>query len=310
MAERILVTGGAGFIASQVARAYLAAGHEVLVVDDLSTGHSRNVPGHASFAKVDIRDYEALVACCKRFMPTVVNHHAAQSTVLGSWQNPRFTHEVNVMGTLYVLELAACYGVERVIFASSGAVYGDGGGGGVASWEDDEVRPLSAYGFTKLAGESYLRFYAETKGLSPVIFRYGNVYGPGQPTDGAAGVIAIFAGRLLAGGHPTIRGHGDQTRDYIHVSDVVRANLLALDGPAGTYNIATGTSTALLDVLKMVQDATGEHKPPGYSPMTPGDAQSVRLDVSKASGQLGFTAAVGLADGIADVVAHLRNNGD
>ncbi len=316
MPERILVTGGAGFIGSHLARAYIAEGHTVAVLDDLSTGHSRNVPGHAEFYRADVADYEAVLRACQDFRPTVINHHAAQSMVKVSARDPLLTHCNNVMGTWNVAEAACAVEARRVVFASSGAVYGeyherDGhNGAGPGLQEHDLLRPPSAYGFSKLAGESYLRFYGETRGLQPVIFRYGNVYGPGQNPQGEAGVVAVFAGKLLAGEPVTVFGDGEQTRDYIHVSDVCRANLLALDGEPGTYNIATGTSTSVLGILAALERITGTALPHGSAPVTPGDARYVRLDVSRAKGRLRFAAIVGLEAGLHSVVDHLRNNGD
>lgn len=302
MSERIMVTGGAGFIGSHLARAYIAAGHEVAVLDNLSTGDRRNVPGHARFYGVDLRDERAVQGAFADFRPAVVNHHAAQSSVKVSAREPGLTAAVNLTGTETVLQAAMSCGARRVIFASSGAVYGDCD---CHKAEEDDPAPLSLYGETKLGGERAVTLYEDN--LSPVVFRYGNVYGYGQDPQGEAGVVAVWAGKLLAGQPVQLFGDGEQTRDYIAVADVVRANLLALDGPAGTYNVATGVSTRLLDVLNALEDATGSHVPSERLPVTPGDARNVRLDCSKATTQLGFTARVDLAQGIdwyVDAVRH------
>lgn len=313
MSERVLVTGGAGFIGSRVALAYIQDGHQVAVLDDLSTGHIRNIPGHAEFFRADIRDFAQVRQAFATFRPTVVNHHAAQSMVKVSARAPLLTHETNVAGTWNVLEAACAVGARRIVFASSGAVYGEyhgrtGHAGAAGLHEQDAAWPKSAYGFSKLAGESYLRFYRETRGLEPVIFRYGNVYGPGQNPHAEAGVVAVFAGKMLAGEKVTIFGDGHQTRDYIHVADVARANVLALYGAPGTYNIATGTSTPLQQVFDALCEMTQYTLPPAYSEATPGDARTVRLDVSKARERLHFTAAMPLSRGLADVVDHMRHH--
>jgi UDP-glucose 4-epimerase len=306
MGERILLTGGAGFIGSHLIRAYREAGHEVAVFDNLSTGHCRNLPAKIMWYKADIRDVGALRRACAEFAPTIVSHHAAQSSVKVSAREQLRTYEENVMGTANVLQAAEEAGVRRVVFASSGAVYGDTCDCGAVAYEECSAAPTSSYGLSKHIGEELVNFAP----LEAVILRYGNVYGPGQDPQGEAGVIAVFAGKLLAGEPVTIFGDGKQTRDYIHVADVCRANVLALTAPPMTYNVATGTSTALCDLLTHLQDLTGNAKPPQYAPVTPGDARAVRLDVSRAQAHLGFSASVGLAEGLRQTVATMRNHDD
>lgn len=224
---RILVTGGAGFIGSHVADAYLAAGHEVAVVDDLSTGAKENLDPRARFWQVDIRSAE-LPAVMTDFRPEVISHHAAQMSVSVSARDPRHDADINILGTLNLLEAAVRCGVKRVIFASTGgAMYGDQDA--VPTLETTFPQPVSPYGVAKLAVERYLHAYRAMHGLPAIALRYANVYGPRQNPHGEAGVVAIFSRGILEGRELTVNGDGGQTRDYVYVGDVVRANLLALE---------------------------------------------------------------------------------
>ena len=248
---RIIVTGGAGFIGSHVADAYAAAGHEVLVIDSLwehGGGRRANVRNGIPLMHVDIRD-EAIGRIFSDFKPEVVNHHAAQHSVAISARDPIYDAQVNVVGLLNVLEHAGRSGARKVIFASSGATYGTPAL--LPITEETPQRPTSPYGITKMVGEHYLRFYRENKRLDFTVLRYGNVYGPRQDPNGEAGVIAIFIGKFLARQAVRIDWDGEQTRDYVFVNDVARANLAALErGPGEAYVIGTGTKTSVNDIYR------------------------------------------------------------
>jgi len=253
---RILVTGGAGFIGSHVADSYISAGHEVAVVDDLSTGKREYVNEKAEFFEVDIRNAEALREVFGKFCPEVVNHHAAQASVPRSSEDPVYDASVNVVGSLNLLNLCVQFGVRRFIYASTGgAVYGEPQY--IPVDEDHLLAPTSPYGISKMVVEHYLRFFGAEYGLSWVALRYGNVYGPRQDPNGHAGVVAIFAGRMLHGVKPVIYGDGSAERDYIFVSDVVDANLLALERGEGPLNIATGSPTSVLQIYEAVSEVLG-----------------------------------------------------
>ncbi len=252
---RILITGGAGFIGSHVAAAYVRDGHEVAVLDNFRTGSKRNLPAGATLFVGDISHAADVEAAFRQFQPEVVSHYAAQLDVRHSLEDPAHDAATNILGGLNVLLQAARGGVRRFIFASSGgAIYGDTER--LPADETTAVRPLSPYGLTKWTFESYLHIWREIHGLTPVILRYANVYGPRQNSEGEAGVIAIFSRRLLRGKSCVIYGDGASTRDYVYVGDVVRANQLALTrGDGGTFNIGTGHQTAIRTVFDTVRGA-------------------------------------------------------
>ncbi len=303
---RILVTGGAGFIGSHVADACLAAGHEVAVLDDLSTGREANLNPAARFHRVDVRDREAVAAVMARERPEVLSHHAAQMDVRRSVSAPVLDAEINLIGLLHVLEEGRRHGLRRVVFASSGGtVYGDARR--LPSREDDPTEPVSPYGVAKLGSERYLHYYAVVHGLSWLALRYANVYGPRQNPHGEAGVVAIFTTRLLAGEAPVINGDGRQTRDYVFVADVVRANLLALTGDAsGVLNIGTGIETSVLALAARIAEATGVPIPARHGPAKPGEQARSVLDPGRAGSALGWTPTTSLTDGLAETVAWFR----
>jgi len=238
---KIIVTGGAGFIGSHVTDRYIAAGHQVVVVDNLTTGKMANLNPKVRFYQSDIRD-PGMEEIFGNEKPDVVNHHAAQIDVRKSVQDPVFDAGVNILGMLNLLEKAIRHGVKRFIFASSGgAMYGDQPENAAPADEETPLRPISPYGVAKATGELYLHYYKIVHGLDYVALRYGNVYGPRQDPFGEAGVVAIFTEKLLADGQPVINGDGLQTRDYVYVEDVAAANLLALHpGASGSFNIGTG----------------------------------------------------------------------
>ena len=306
---RILVTGGAGFIGSHVADAYLAAGHAVGVVDDLSTGTRENLDPRASFWQVDIRsaDLEAILA---DFRPDVINHHAAQMSVSASVRDPRRDADINILGTLNLLEAAVRHGVRRVIFASTGgAMYGDQDA--VPTTEKVFPRPVSPYGVAKLAVERYLHAYQAMHGLRAIALRYSNVYGPRQNPHGEAGVVAIFSRGILEGRELTVNGDGGQTRDYVYVGDVVRANMLAtevaLDQELAILNIGTGTETSVNDLVHVFREISGKEVLWRHGPPRPGEQRRSSLECSPAKRFLGWEATTDLRTGLARTFQWFRS---
>src|SRR3990167_4916373 len=251
---KILVTGGAGFIGSHVVDRYVDLGHEVAVIDNLSTGFEKNLNAKAKFFKADIRELEKIYEIVGDFKPDVINHHAALAEVTKSVENPSDTLAVNVMGTANVLLAGGKASIKHFIFSSTGgAIYGDPVH--LPADESCKPAPLSPYGLSKLLGENIIEFYARTYGFTYTVFRYGNVYGPRQNPGGEAGVVAIFAQQMLSGIQPTVFGDGTKTRDYIHVDDVVKANLLALEGRGDgeVFNLGWGLEVRDVEVLETVR---------------------------------------------------------
>ncbi len=299
---RALVTGGAGFIGSTLADALLARGDEVTVVDDLSRGRREQVPGGARFHQLDVVDV-ALAALMTAVQPDVVFHQAAQIDVRRSVSEPVLDTRINVVGTVNVLEAAARAGVARVVFASSGgALYGDTDI--IPTPEDHACTPASAYGAAKLAGETYGWVFRQVHGLEFVALRYANVYGPRQDPHGEAGVVAIFAERLLDGRETVINGDGKQTRDYVYVDDVVDANLRAAATAApGAYNIGTGRECDVNRLHSLIAAAAGRDGEASHVPAKPGEQRRSCLDVSRAADVLGWEPRVPLDDGVSRTVA-------
>jgi UDP-glucose 4-epimerase len=304
---RILVTGGAGFIGSHVVDAYIAAGHEVAVVDDLSTGREENVNPLAEFHRVDLRDRPAVDRAIAAFRPEVVNHHAAQSEVPKSVADPTFDAEVNILGGLNVLRSAVDNAVRKVIFISTGgALYGEPDV--VPADEDHPVRPLSPYGTSKYAFEQYLGTFQRTFGLDYTVLRYANIYGPRQDFHAEEGrVIAIFASRMLAGKPVTIDGDGEQARDMLHVGDAAIANLAALDsGSRGTYHISTGIPVSINDLFRKLALLTDYRLAPNHGPRRKGDVYRIALDNSRAQRELGWQPRVNLEEGLSLTIDYFR----
>jgi UDP-glucose 4-epimerase len=304
---RILVTGGAGFIGSHVVEAYVAAGHDVAVLDDLSTGHAENLTPAVRFHRADLRDRAAVAAVIAAETPEVISHHAAQMDVRRSVADPVYDAQINLIGLLNLLEEARAHGLRRVLFASSGGtVYGESQR--VPTREDDPTEPVCPYGVAKLSSERYLHYYAHVYGIRSVALRYANVYGPRQDPHGEAGVVAIFTGLLLDGGHPVINGTGGQTRDYVYVGDVARANLLALESDyIGPLNIGTGIETDVSRLFALLCDATGAHPGERHGPAKTGEQARSALDPSRAREVLGWTPEAPLGDGLARAVAFFRD---
>jgi UDP-glucose 4-epimerase len=289
---RAIVTGGAGFIGSHVAGALVARGDEVHALDDLSLGRRENVPEGAELHVADIRDPGAVFDVAR---PEVVFHLAAQPSVSVSVANPAFDAEVNVLGTIAVLEAAREHGAQVVFASSGGAIYGECDAPATEDWER---LPLSPYGTSKLAGEEYLAAWNRLHGTRHVALRYGNVYGPRQDPHGEAGVVAIFLRALADGGRPEIFGDGSQERDYVFVGDVARATLAAARLEGGVLNIATGRATTVLELVEAIRRATGRELDPKHGPERLGDLRRSVLDPSLAERELGWRAEASLEDGL------------
>lgn len=302
---RALVTGGAGFIGSNLVDALLARGDEVTVVDDLSTGRRGNLDAAlaagAELLELDIRDGEGLARAAGGRRPQTVFHLAAQIDVRKSLADPAFDAAVNVGGTANVLDAARAAGADRVVFVSTGgAIYGEGEGQRLPLSEDAPIAPLAAYGQSKHAAEGYLALYERLYGLSGVSLRLGNVYGPRQDPLGEAGVIAIFCGLLRSGGRPTVYGDGTQTRDYIYVGDVVAAALAAASSEAtGPLNIGTGRETNVLELVEALGRLGGaDGFEPEFAEARTGEVQRIALDASRAEAELDWRPATGLDEGL------------
>jgi UDP-glucose 4-epimerase len=295
---RVLLTGGAGFIGSHVAELLLSRGHEVAIVDDLSSGNLENVPEGALFYEMDIRS--GCEDVFEEFGPDALCHQAAQMDVRRSVAEPDFDAEVNIIGTVRLLEGCLRHGVRKVVFASTGgAVYGEQET--FPATEDHPQYPVSPYGVSKLAGERYLHYYHVQNGLPYVALRYANVYGPRQDPHGEAGVVAIFAGNLAADRTSRINGTGEQTRDYVYVADVARANVLALerDVPSGAYNVGTAIETSVNRLHEILLEVSGKEEfPPQYGPAKPGEQMRSCVDPTKSIRVLGWQPAVDLNTGL------------
>jgi len=306
---KILITGGAGFIGSHVADAYIAAGHKLWILDDLSSGKRENIPQAARFIQADLAaasTFERLRLLLTEEKIDVVNHHAAQMDVRRSVADPLFDARVNVVGLIGLLEACRSAGCKRFIFSSSGGtVYGEQKA--FPASEEHPTTPISPYGVSKLAGEGYLHFYRFQYGLDTVILRYANVYGPRQDPHGEAGVVAIFTRLLLTGEPITINGDGEQTRDYVFVEDVARANLKALACEVtGPINIGTGRETSVNALAGLVQDITGSTAPVRRAEQKPGEQKRSVLACERAESVLDWKPQFTITEGLAKTVSSLR----
>jgi UDP-glucose 4-epimerase len=302
---KVLVTGGAGFIGSHVVDAFLEAGHEVVVVDNLSTGRSENLNPGARFYNLDIRD-PALADVFEREKPEVVDHHAAQVDVRKSILDAAADADINIRGTLNVLECARRAGARKFIYPSSGgAIYGEPET--LPCDERHPIRPICQYGVSKHVGEQYVFVYHHLYGLDFTILRYANVYGPRQNPYMEGGVVAVFAGRMLAGRPAVIFGTGEQGRDFVYAGDCARANVLAATGGGGgAYNIGVGHSTTVNEIFKQIKRITGYAAEPVYDPPKPGETFNIYLDSRRAKAELQWQPAVSLSEGLARTVEHFR----
>lgn len=302
---KILFTGGAGFIGSNVVDALIDLGHEVVVVDNLSSGFHQNLNPSAKFYQLSIRD-KKLSEIFEQEKPEIVNHHAAQIDVRKSADDPVVDAEDNILGSLNIITNCVQFGVRKIIYASSGgAVYGDVQY--IPADENHPVNPISQYGVSKHTVEHYLYLYSTLHGLDYVVLRYANVYGPRQNPFGEAGVVAIFAIQMLTGKQPTIFGPGDKTRDYAHVSDLVNANILALDrGSNSIFNIGTGVETSDQEIFDTLADVLGHKGSPIYAPVRKGEVYRICLECSKAREELGWSPKVTLKEGMAKTADYYR----
>lgn len=292
---RAVVTGGAGFIGSHLVDALLAEGVEVTVVDDLSSGDRAKLDGRAEFRRVDIFDGPTLDSVIDEAEPSAIYHLAAQSSVTVSVTDPSRDCEVNVLGTLNVVEAAGRHQSPVVFTSTGGALYGDEAP--IPTPEDRIPAPLAPYGASKWAAEAYIKTWSAASGIPHAVCRLGNVYGPRQSPHGEAGVVSIFSHHLHTGRRPKIFGYGKPTRDYVHVSDVARALLLA-SGRAGTFNIATGIETDVMSVWSALRQAAGTSIEPELGPLRTGELERSCLDPSRAHDELGWSAQLSLADGL------------
>jgi UDP-glucose 4-epimerase len=306
---KVLVTGGAGFIGSHVVDGCIGAGHQVAVVDDLSTGHREQVHRAARLHVVDLRS-SALDDVFRAEAPEAVIHLAAQASVSRSVANPRLDAEINVLGSINVFEAARQVGARRVVYVSTGgAGYGDTDV--IPTPEDHPSRPVSPYGTSKVAAELYLGCWEALHGLRGVVLRLANIYGPRQDPHGEAGVVAIFTDRLLRGEPCLINGDGLQTRDYTYVGDVADAALLALERPdvAGAINIGTGIETTVVALFEALRDAAGGKGEARHGPARPGEQRRSLLDPSRALRVLGWAPKVTLDEGLRRTVAAVHARG-
>lgn len=299
---RILVTGGAGFIASHVADAYLAKGHEVAVLDNLSTGFRHNVPKKAKFYETDILDAEGVNRVFDEFQPEIVNHHAAQMDVRYSIENPEFDARTNVLGSLGLILASVRTHVQKFIYISTGgAVYGEPVSLPVS--EEHPIRPDCAYGISKHTPEHYLHLYKQLEGLDYTVLRYPNVYGPRQNPKGEAGVNAIFIDSMLDGKTPVIFGDGEQLRDYVYISDIVEANVLALiKGSGEILNIGSGIGSSVNQIFSLLAKILDFQKPAQYAAARPGEIYKIYLDSRRAQRILGWKAHVPFEEGLRHTV--------
>jgi UDP-glucose 4-epimerase len=304
--QRAIVTGGAGFIGSHVVDALLAGGYEVTVVDDLSAGDAQRVAPQAQLQELDIVDFDRLASLFEELEPAAVFHLAAQASVVASVEDPGRDCEVNVKGTLNVVQSAGRVRAPVVFTSTGGALYGDDAP--MPTSEQQIPSPLSPYGASKLAAEAYVNTWSLASGIPHAVCRLGNVYGPRQNPHGEAGVVAIFSDHLYTGRSPKLYGHGKPTRDYVYVGDVVKA-LLAASGKSGTFNIATGVETDVATIWRELQSAAEElpakgaaGEPAALAPeladLRPGELQHSRLDIARAQEQLGWRPDVPIAQGL------------
>lgn len=296
---KILVTGGAGFIASNIVDAYVDAGHEVAVLDNLTTGKKENLNPQVKFYEVDIRNKEKLSPAVAEFSPEIINHHAAQIDVRKSVEDPVYNAEVNELGTLNLLDAAVKAKVQKIIFSSTGgALYGEVAKKSGAD-ENHPMEPISPYAITKRSAELYLHACHANNGLNYTVLRYGNVYGPRQDPLGEAGVIAIFCGKLINGEPSTIYGDGNQLRDYVYVEDIAEVNLLVLDkGNNQIFNIGTGKGTSVNELFDILRAIKKSDQKATYAPPRAGELFRSVLNAKKIKKELGWKAKTSIEKGL------------
>ena len=303
--ETVLVTGGAGFIGSNLVDAYLDADYNVIVVDDLSRGKRENLNPKAIFHQIDIND-SRMAGIFSEFKPAIVNHHAAQASVRVSVDDPVFDADINIIGSIRLLELACRHEVKKFLFASTGgAIYGEQDY--FPADESHALRPISPYGVAKAAVELYLGYYYAQYKLAYTALRYSNVFGPRQDPFGEAGVVAIFSKQMLSGEQPVINGDGLQTRDYVYVTDVVAANIAASKSSfVGAINIGTGIETSVVELYSSLKTATGFELEPDFGPAKPGEQARSVLNAGLAGDKLGWKPKMKLSDGLTGTADFFR----
>ncbi|MBN1447160.1 MAG: NAD-dependent epimerase/dehydratase family protein [Bacteroidetes bacterium] len=305
----ILITGGAGFIGSNIADAYRESGHDIVIVDNLSTGRLENVPKGAAFYQMDIRD-EGLADIIEEHGIEIINHHAAQIDVRRSVEDPRYDLSVNVLGSLNVIEAGLRHGISHFIFASSG-----GAGYGEQEYfpadEQHPIAPCSPYGITKVTVERYLHYFHLVRGLAYTVLRYTNVYGPRQNPHGEAGVVAIFSDKLLQGENPVINGDGLQTRDYVYIDDVVRANIFALDtDETDIFNVSTNRETTVNEIFRLLNTAAGSPAEERHGPAKPGEQQRSVCSFDRIMKRFGWKPEVEIEKGLQNTFEWFRQKHD
>ncbi len=307
MSMNVLVTGGAGFIGSHIVDRLIQEGHQVSVIDNLSTGKRKNVNKKAKLYKVDIQS-RGVDRVLKAQRPTIIIHLAAQMNVRLSTEDPTFDASVNILGTINLLEHATRHGVRKITFASSGgAAYGEQDM--FPAPESHRTDPLSPYGISKLAGEKYLAYYSHETGIRYVALRFGNVYGPRQEPEGEAGVIAIFTKKMLKGEQPIINGTGKQTRDFVYVDDVVESVMATLPPDVqGIYNVGTGEETTVNECYTLLKKFTNSECKDLYGPAKKGEQLRSVLDVRKLRETFGWEPHVSLSDGLSETVEFFRSH--
>ena len=303
---KVLVTGGAGFIGSHLVDRLVLEGHDAVVVDNLATGKRRNINRAARFYKMDIQSWR-LERVFRNERPNVVMHLAAQMDVRKSVEDPMFDAQVNVLGTLNVLQQAVKHGVRKVIFSSSGgAIYGEQETYPAA--ETHVMKPLSPYGLSKLCGEQYLSYFQRVSGLQAVSLRYANVYGPRQDPEGEAGVVAIFIQKMLNNEQAVINGNGRQTRDFVFVDDVVEANLAMMGQETqGTYNVGTGVETSINDLFRILVQHTGSNSKEVHGPAKKGEQARSVIDSTKLRQEVSWDPKADLSEGLKKTVEYFRD---
>jgi UDP-glucose 4-epimerase len=303
---KVLVTGGAGFIGSHVVDAFLASGHEVIVVDDLSTGRRSNLNPGAKLYQIDIRSPH-LIEVFEKERPDIVDHHAAQMDVRRSVADPLFDADVNILGSINLIECARRSQIKRFVYISTGgAVYGEPEY--LPCDEAHPINPICQYGASKHTVEHYLYMYQVNYGLEYSVLRYPNVFGPRQDPHGEAGVVAIFTGQMLAGEQVVINGDGEQARDFVYVGDCARANLLAAttENANTIYNLGFGRGTSVNEIFWGLASITGYERQPVHGPAKLGETRCIYLDAARAKEKLGWTPTVSLEEGLEQTVAYFR----
>jgi UDP-glucose 4-epimerase len=303
---KILVTGGAGFIGSHVVNAFIEDGHDVVIIDDLSTGRQSNLNPAAKFYQIDIRDPQ-VEEIFRDERPDFITHHAAQMDVRRSVADPLFDADVNILGSLKIIEYAKKYAIKKFIYISTGgAVYGEPEY--LPCDENHPINPICQYGASKHTVEHYLYMYNVNYGLKYTVLRYPNVYGPRQDPHGEAGVVAIFCGKMLAGEQVTINGDGEQTRDYVYVGDCARANVMVADEnkATGIFNLGSGKGTSVNEIFAGLRDVIGYKLAPLYGPAKVGETRFIYLSAEKAARELGWQPTISLEEGLKRTVDYFR----